>query len=116
MTDAELIVIYRDIFAEITAKAIPVCAPTSDDPERVRHYIVPVGPIHRAAGKLNFQMFNGEVYLNAAVEEISRLKSIFQERRGFSLDGTGFTLRDCGCIADRCEGRTDGTCHAPVSR
>lgn len=74
MTDAELIALYRDIFAEITAKAIPVCAPTSDDPERVRHYIVPVGPIHRAAGKLNFQMFNGEAHLKAATEENRRLR------------------------------------------
>lgn len=23
----------------------------------------------------------------------------------------GFTLADCGCREDRCEGRTDGTCH-----
>jgi hypothetical protein len=64
----------RDIFAEITAKAIPVCDPQSDDPERVRHYIVPVGPIHRAAGKLNFQMFDGERHLAEAVAEIRALK------------------------------------------
>lgn len=25
----------------------------------------------------------------------------------------GFTLQDCGCRADQCEGRTDGTCHHP---
>lgn len=117
MSDAELVDLYRDIFAEITAKAIPVCAPTSDDPERVRHYIVPVGPIHRAAGKLNFQMFNGEKHLRAAVEEIGRLKSIFQERREFSLEGTGFTLRECGCTEGFCDSRTDGACkHATPER
>jgi hypothetical protein len=67
--------LYRDIFAEITAKAIPVCDPTSDDPERVRHYQLPVGPLHRAAGKLGFQMFNGEQHLVEAVKEIARLKA-----------------------------------------
>src|SRR5262249_6167525 len=51
---AEVAAAIRDVFAEITARAKPVCDPSSDDPKRVRHYIVPVGPIHRAAGKLGF--------------------------------------------------------------
>jgi hypothetical protein len=51
--------IYRDIFAEITAKAIPHTDPESDDPEMIDYYTIPVGPIHRAAGKVGFQMFDG---------------------------------------------------------
>lgn len=68
--------LYRDIFAELTAKAIPSCDPTSDDPERVRYYQLPVGPLHRAAGRLGFQLFNGEQYLAEAVREIARLKGL----------------------------------------
>lgn len=88
MTDAELVALYRDIFAEITAKAIPVCDPKSDDPERVRHYIVPVGPLHRAAGRLHFQMFNGEAHLARAVGRINELERIQFDAReiGFTLD------------------------------
>lgn len=71
----ERLKLYRDIFSEITAKAIPVCDQNSNDPERVRHYIVPVGPLHRAAGKLGFQLFNGERHLADAVNEIARLKA-----------------------------------------
>jgi hypothetical protein len=32
------------------------------------------------------------------------------DRREFSLEGTGFTLRECGCTEGFCDGRTDGTC------
>lgn len=64
-----LVATYRDIFAEITAKAIPVSDPSSDDPERVRHYIVPTGPIHRAAGKIGFQMFGGEELIKRLLAE-----------------------------------------------
>lgn len=31
-------------------------------------------------------------------------------RREFSLEGTGFTLKECGCTEGFCDGRTDGTC------
>lgn len=71
----ESVSIYRDIFAEITAKAIPVCDPTSEDPDRVRHYIVPVGPIHRAAGRTGFQMFDGEKHLADAIAKIRELET-----------------------------------------
>lgn len=74
MTDAELIALYRDIFVEITAKAIPVIDPDSDDPERVRHYIIPVGPLHRAAGKLSVQMFDHEKYMKNVVERLRALE------------------------------------------
>lgn len=79
MTEAELIILYRDIFAEITAKEIPVSDPESDDPERVRHYIVPVGPVHRAAGKLNFQMFDHEKYMRDVVTRLRDLESKVEE-------------------------------------
>lgn len=79
MTDAELIALYRDIFVEITAKAIPVTAPDSDDPERVRHYIVPVGPLHRAAGKLSVQMFNHEAYMKDVVERLRQIEGRIEE-------------------------------------
>lgn len=32
------------------------------------------------------------------------------ERIEFSLEGTGFTLRECGCTEGFCESRADGTC------
>jgi hypothetical protein len=69
----ERLKLYRDIFAEITAKATAVSDPTSDDPDRVRYYRIPVGPLHRAAGKLGFHLFNGERHLADAVKEIARL-------------------------------------------
>jgi hypothetical protein len=31
----------------------------------------------------------------------------------FDPRDAGFTLQDCGCRIDECEGRTDGTCHIP---
>lgn len=31
-------------------------------------------------------------------------------RREFSLAGTGFTLKECGCTEGFCDGREDGTC------
>ncbi len=76
------IALYRDIFAEITAKAVPWFAPESDDPERVRGYKLPVGPIHRAAGDLNFQMFDGERYLSEALATIATLTAALEEARG----------------------------------
>jgi hypothetical protein len=69
-----LVELYRDIFAEITAKAQPICG-DPDDPERITGYRLPVGPIHRAAGKLDFQMFDGEKHLAKAAAEILRLTS-----------------------------------------
>jgi hypothetical protein len=34
----------------------------------------------------------------------------FSARHEFSLEGTGFTLQECGCTEGFCDGRTDGTC------
>lgn len=51
--------LYRDIFAEITAKVTPLTT-DPNDPERIMSYAIPAGPIHRAAGKAGFQMFGGE--------------------------------------------------------
>jgi hypothetical protein len=73
-SDKEMLAIYRDIFAEITAKAKPY-GEDVDDPERVVNYIIPCGPIHRAAGKLGFQMFNGEKYLADAIARIAELEA-----------------------------------------
>lgn len=67
--------LYRDIFAEITAKATPLeFAP--DDPERITAYRVPCGPLHRAAGKLGFQMFDGERHLADAIAKIAELEAL----------------------------------------
>jgi hypothetical protein len=74
MTDAELIALYRDIFAEITAKATALEFDPAD-PERIIAYRVPCGPIHRAAGKLGFQMFDGDKYLAMAIEKIRELEA-----------------------------------------
>ncbi len=57
---------YRDVFAEITAKAVP-----AGDSDPVRHYRIQAGPIHRAAGKLGFQMFDGERHLARAVADLA---------------------------------------------
>ena len=73
-TTPALLAIYRDIFAEITAKAIAQYDDTAD-PEKVTGYTLPVGPIHRAAGKLDFQMFNGEAHLRRAVERIDEIEA-----------------------------------------
>ncbi len=74
MLDATPLQVYRDIFNEITAKAIPfLTAP--DDPGRILSYIVPCGPIHRAAGKLSHQMFDGETHLAAAIARIAELEA-----------------------------------------
>jgi hypothetical protein len=52
------VAMWRDCFAEITAKATPY---GSDDP--IKAYIIPAGPLHRAAGKTDFQMFDGERFM-----------------------------------------------------
>lgn len=70
--------VYRDIFAEITAKAQPLCEDESD-PEKITGYRLPVGPLHRAAGKTGFQMFNGEAHLARAVRDIDRLKTTLKQ-------------------------------------
>jgi hypothetical protein len=66
--------LYRDIFAEITAKAQPLCEDGSD-PEKITGYRLPVGPLHRAAGNLSFQMFDGERHLTQAVNRIHELEA-----------------------------------------
>lgn len=68
-----LIQVYRDVFAEITAKAIAQCD-DENEPEKITGYWLPVGPLHRAAGKLGFQMFDGEKHLAAAVARIAELE------------------------------------------
>jgi hypothetical protein len=79
--DRELIERYRDIFAEITAKAQPECADESD-PERITAYWIPVGPIHRAAGKLGFQMFDGEAHMRELTERLESLEEALRELEG----------------------------------
>jgi hypothetical protein len=55
---------------------------------------------------------------DAAAQAVARLSpspAVAAEpvaRRTFNPLDAGFTLRDCGCVGERCEGRTDGTCHA----
>lgn len=70
---ANKLAIYRDIFAEITAKAVPLCEDESD-PEKITGYQLPVGPLHRAAGKTGFQMFNGEQHLAKAANKLQRME------------------------------------------
>lgn len=41
----------------------------------------------------------------------SRNILLLSPRQEFSLAGTGFTLKDCGCCEGICEQRTDGSCH-----
>jgi hypothetical protein len=48
---------WRDCFEEITAKTTPYGSGPPDDPERVTRYIIPAGPLHRAAGKTGVQAF-----------------------------------------------------------
>lgn len=74
----DLCATYRDIFAEITAKAIPYCGDASD-PERITGYRLHTGPLHRAAGKLGFQMFDGEARMSALVERNQALSGALKE-------------------------------------
>ncbi len=75
MSDAsDQLAVYRDTFAEITAKATPL-EHDPNDAGRITAYRVPVGPIHRAAGRLGFQMFDGELHLQNAVADIAKLKA-----------------------------------------
>lgn len=69
---------YRDIFAEITAKAIPYCGDATD-PDRITGYRLHTGPLHRAAGKLGFQMFDGEARMSALVERNRILVNALRE-------------------------------------
>lgn len=98
--DPDLLATYRDIFAEITAKATPVCAPAGDDPDRVRHYIVPTGPIHRAAGKLNFQMFDGEAHLARAIADLARARNA--------------AIEECAGVCEGGEWTRHATHHSPT--
>jgi len=70
-----LLRLYRDCFNEITAKARPFLF-DPNDPERIIAYIVPCGPLHRAAGTLGHQMFDGEKYMEAATNRIRELEAI----------------------------------------
>lgn len=70
----DLTALYRDIFAEITAKAQPLCEDATD-PEKITAYRVPVGPVHRAAGKLDFQMFDGEKRMQEMAARIAALEA-----------------------------------------
>jgi hypothetical protein len=90
--------VYRDIFAEITAKATPLEFDPKD-PERIIAYRIPCGPLHRAAGKLGFQMFNGEAYLMAAQERIRELEG--SPKRGpKEIDASGVDLSLSGEAKD----------------
>lgn len=80
---------YRDVFAEITAKATPIEF-DPNDPERITAYRVPCGPIHRAAGKVGFQMFNGEQHLTNAVAKIRELKTALEQIKKCSRDDWEF--------------------------
>lgn len=80
VSGAEATKVYRDIFAEITAKAIPYCGDASD-PERITGYRLHTGPLHRAAGKLGFQMFDGEARMASLVERNQNLASVLRELR-----------------------------------
>lgn len=79
--------VWRDCFEEITAKATPF---GNDDP--IKAYLIPAGPIHRAAGKTGCQAFgmgeriaeleaqlaeaNGALReVERAIENVARLRS-----------------------------------------
>lgn len=74
---ADQLALYRDIFVEITAKATPLEF-DPEDPERITAYRIPCGPLHRAAGKLGFQMFDGERYLGAAIARAEAAEADWQ--------------------------------------
>jgi hypothetical protein len=83
----------RNTFAEITFKAIAVTDPTGDDPDRVRHYIVPVGPMHRAAGTIGHQMFDGERLLASASADASRYRAALTEIRNQTQHSYAFPVQ-----------------------
>jgi chaperonin cofactor prefoldin len=74
--------VWRDCFEEITAKAAPYGA---DDP--IKAYLIPAGPIHRAAGKTGCQAFGMgeriaelERQLAEAESRIADLEAAAQDR------------------------------------
>ena len=71
--------VYRDIFNEITAKAVPFLTDPNDE-GRILSYVIPCGPLHRAAGNAGHQMFDGERHLAAAIERIAELEKQLRER------------------------------------
>lgn len=114
--------IYRDIFAEITAKATPI----SGEDDDIIHYVVPKGCIHRAAGKTGFQMFDGEKYMKNALERIRELEA--QLKAASQPQPSVLSEKECGLVNEqrkRCSSDTQGllaiierltTCAVPDGR
>lgn len=56
----------------------------------------------------------GKIETNIAKPQLFEVNgpgAVGHVRREFSLAGTGFTLKDCGCREGTCEHLTDGSCH-----
>lgn len=62
------VAVWRDCFEEITAKATPYGV---DDP--IKCYIIPAGPLYRAAGKTRCQAFDMDANLREALAEHHRV-------------------------------------------
>lgn len=73
MPEKETLYKLRDAFLEITAKARPFLFDPKD-PERIIAYVIPCGPLHRAAG-ITGQLFDGEKYMEAATDRIRELEA-----------------------------------------
>lgn len=56
----------------------------------------------------------GKIETNIAKPQLFKVNgpgAVGHVRKEFSLAGTGFTLKDCGCCEGICEKLTDGSCH-----
>jgi hypothetical protein len=92
---------WRAAFEEITAKATPYGSGPADDPDRITSYIIPAGPLHRAAGKTGCQAFGlkesvlreylkdmeENVIPKIIADENEQRRLVAQLRIGAALDG-----------------------------
>lgn len=97
--DVKRVAEYRDIFAEITAKAVPLCEDETD-PDRITGYRLSTGPIDRAAGRLGFQMFDGERIMTSLVAEVEELKRLAALQPSPSPAGDVEQLRQMALTVD----------------
>jgi hypothetical protein len=71
------VLLWRDCFEEITAKAAPYGSGPPEDPSRIVSYLIPAGPLHRAAGKTGCQAFD-------AARWIADVRSVKADLSGMS--------------------------------
>jgi hypothetical protein len=70
---------YRNCFAELTAKAAPYGSGPADDMHKISSYVIPAGPLHRAAGQVEGQWFDGITHLAQAQADAAAYRDALEE-------------------------------------